>query len=179
MGMLAILRAGDYIYLYSAGGPSRLIVTRVHASDDTFDASNYETLDYGADNVWSASIRAPQSEKYSMMTASRNRKFGCMVYGSVYYSNHFNNYIVTCNVYMIAANMYVSDSPRGPWSEDLRLLRGRTGYGRMVHPMYSTEEALRRSTSAKDRTLPLAEHNNELVDHTWYRNLCHQTWPSN
>ena len=137
MGMLAILRAGDYIYIYSAGGPSRLIVTRVHASDDVFDVSNYETLEYATDNVWSNTIPGPKTKKYGMVTANRKRKFGCLVYGSIFYSNYFNKYIIICNIYFVATNMYVSDTPWGPWSEEYGLLRGWRGYGSMVHPMYS------------------------------------------
>ena len=136
MGMLAILRAGDYIYIYSAGGPSRLIVTRVLATDDVFDASQYETLELNT-NSWSRTIPMPSTKKYGMVTANRSRKFGCLVYGSVFYSNYLNKYVIICNIYMVATNMYTSDTPWGPWSEEYGLLRGWRGYGSMVHPMYS------------------------------------------
>jgi len=137
MGTVAILRAEDYIYLYSAGGPSRLIITRVPATDDVFDASKYESLEYGTADVWAASIPEASNLKYGMATANHNGEFGCLVYGSVFYSNYFNKYVIICNIHMAATNMYISDTPYGPWSEEYGLLRGWTGYGSMVHPMYS------------------------------------------
>ena len=141
MGILAILRDGGYIYIYSAGGPSRLIVTRVLASAYAiFDASQYQSLEYGSDNVWSNTIPSANTTQYGMTTKQKNSKFSCLNYGSIFYSNYFNKYIIICNIYMVATNMYVSDTPWGPWSSEYGLLRGWRGYGSMVHPWASSGE---------------------------------------
>lgn len=137
MGMLAILRAGDYIYIYSEGGPSRLLVTRVRANEDVLDISKYETLEFNTTNHWTSEIPQKSTEKYGMTTKSAGGEFGCAVYGSVFYSNYFEKYVILCNIYEDATNMFVSDTPYGPWSEEYGLLRGRYGYGSMAHPHYS------------------------------------------
>lgn len=136
LGHLAILRDGEYIYTYTEGGPSRLIVTRVPTSK-VFDASSYESLVHGTNDTWDLAIPTTTDSKYGMMTANSSGAFGCAVYGSVFYNNYFNKYVIICNIFMSATNMYVSDTPFGPWSEEYALLRGWTGYGSMVHLMYS------------------------------------------
>jgi hypothetical protein len=138
LGLLAILRDGDYIYIYSEGGPSRLTVTRVPANADAvFDPTHYETLLHDSLDTWEPAIPTFLDTKYGMSTANTDGIFGCSVYGSVFYSNYFNKYVIICNIYMDATNMYVSDTPYGPWSEEYNLLSGWNGYGSMVHPMYS------------------------------------------
>lgn len=137
MGMLAILRDDQYIYIYSAGGPSRLIVTRVSANEDVFDRHKYETLKYNID-VWEKTIPKRSTKKHGMATMN-NRKFSCLVYGSVFYNNYLRKYVIVCNIYMVATNMYTSDTPWGPWSEEYGLLRGWKGYGSMVHPWASPD----------------------------------------
>ncbi len=136
MGLLAILRDEDYIYLYTVGGPSNLVVTRVAATEDIFDASNYESLLIGT-TTWSTGIPSVSDSIYGMETANESGQFGCSVYGSVFYSNYFNKYVIICNIFMTSTNMYTSDTPYGPWSEEYGLLSGWTGYGSMTHPMYS------------------------------------------
>ena len=135
MGLLAILRDGDYIYLYTEGGPSRLVVTRVNVNDDIFDASNYQSLLMGTTD-WIPGLPSTSDSQYGMTTANPSGQFGCSVYGSVFYSNYFNKYVIICNIY-IATNMYTSDTPYGPWGEEYGLLSGWVGYGSMAHPMYS------------------------------------------
>ena len=136
MGLLAILRDKNYIYLYTQGGPSRLLVTRVPATDDVFDASNYESLLMGT-STWQTGIPSTSDSKYGMTTANKSGQFGCSVYGSAFYSNYFNKYVIICNIFMTSTNMYTSDTPYGPWSEEYGLLSGWIGYGSMAHPMYS------------------------------------------
>ena len=136
MGMLAILRADNYIYIYSQGGPSQLLVTRVIASDDVFDIANYESLEYGT-NSWSSAIPDRNTTLYGMINANPDGQFGCSVYGSVFFNNHLGKYLIICNIDMSWTNMYTSDTPWGPWSEEYGLLHGWTGYGSMAHPEYS------------------------------------------
>jgi hypothetical protein len=136
MGLLAILRDGNYIYLYTEGGPSRLLVTRVPADASVFDASKYESLNFGNDS-WTSAIPTASDSKYGMTTSDKSNQFACAVYGSVFYSNYLNKYVIICNIFMSCTNMYTSDTPYGPWSEKYGLLSGWTGYGSMAHPMYS------------------------------------------
>ena len=138
MGLLAILRDEDYIYLYTEGGPSRVVVTRVPATDDVFDASKYESLLVGTTD-WETGIPSTTDTQYGMTTANESGQFGCSVYGSVFFSNYFNKYVIICNIFMTSTNMYISDTPYGPWSEEYGLLSGWTGYGSMAHPMYSPD----------------------------------------
>ena len=137
LGMLAILRAGDFIYIYSVGGPSKLLVTRVNASDDVFDKDKYQSLEYNTTNTWTGGIPQPNTTEYGMVVHTLSGEFGCMVYGSVFYSNYFNKYIILCNAYMVATNMFTSDTPYGPWSDEYGLLRDFDGYGSMAHPSFS------------------------------------------
>ena len=52
LGLLATLRDGDYIYTYSIGGSSNLIIGRVPASDSVFDLSQYTFLQAGTSDIW-------------------------------------------------------------------------------------------------------------------------------
>ncbi|ETN45660.1 uncharacterized protein HMPREF1541_09493 [Cyphellophora europaea CBS 101466] len=137
MGLLAIMRDGDYIYIYSMGGPSKITVSRVHASDDVFDSTKYESLEYGSATEWSAGIPGKTDDKYGMTTANPGGQFGCSVYGSAFYNNYLKKYTIICNVYMSFTNMYTSDTPYGPWSVEYPLLSGWNGYGSHAHPEYS------------------------------------------
>ncbi|KAB2573485.1 hypothetical protein DBV05_g7895 [Lasiodiplodia theobromae] len=104
MGLLAILRDGNHIYSYSMGGPSGIMVSRVAASDDALEAAKYEFLVAGESDssMWKipGSIPAPPSAEYGMQTANSNGKFGCNVYGSVFYSNYLRKYVIICTAYM-------------------------------------------------------------------------------
>ena len=136
LGLVAILRDGNYIYIYSEAGPSKLTVTRVPADDRVFDASKYESLVFGTANTWQAGIPLKTDNKYGMQTANGGGQFGCAVYGSAFYSAYLKKYVIVCNIYMTYTNMYTSDTPYGPWSAEYGLLSGWHGYGSMAHPEY-------------------------------------------
>ncbi|KAK0647941.1 hypothetical protein DIS24_g7232 [Lasiodiplodia hormozganensis] len=142
MGHLAILRDGDYIYSYSMGGPSGIMVSRVAASDDALDAAKYEFLVARRSDspTWKTpgTVPAPTSTEYGMQTANADGTFGCNVYGSVFYSNYLRKYVIICTAYMHFTNIYVADQPWGPWSAEYGLLEGwGAGYGSHAHPEYS------------------------------------------
>lgn len=142
LGLLAILAADDYIYIYSTGGPSKLIVGRVPANDDVFDASKYSLLEADG-TTWSTptgGIPETSFTTYAMKTANSSGQFGCDVYGSVFYSAYLQKYVMICTAYEWFVNMYVSATPEGPWSEEYGLLQGwRPGYGSHAHPEFSTD----------------------------------------
>ncbi|KAK8247637.1 hypothetical protein HDK77DRAFT_481127 [Phyllosticta capitalensis] len=140
MGLLSILRDGDYIYSYSMGGPTGIVVGRVKAGDDAFDATKYQFLQANDFATWGTpgSIPPGSTTTYGMKTAESSGKFACNVYGSVFYSNYFQKYVMICTIYMSFTNMYVADNPWGPWSSQYGLLSGwGAGYGSHAHPEYS------------------------------------------
>lgn len=142
LGLLAILRDGDHVYSYSVGGPTGIVVGRVRAADDAFAASNYEFLSSADYTAWHApgAIPAPETTECGMRTEKPGGKFGCNVYGSVFYSNYLRNYVMICTIYMSFTNMYVAEKPWGPWSAEYGLLSGwGQGYGSHAHPEYSPD----------------------------------------
>ncbi|KAK7520869.1 uncharacterized protein IWZ02DRAFT_433285 [Phyllosticta citriasiana] len=140
MGLLSILRDGDYIYSYSMGGPTGIVVGRVKAGDDAFDATKYQFLQANDFTNWGTPGTIPpgSTTQFGMKTAEGSGKFACNVYGSVFYSNYFQKYVMICTIYMSFTNMYVADNPWGPWSSQYSLLSGwGAGYGSHAHPEYS------------------------------------------
>jgi hypothetical protein len=137
MGLLAILRNADYIYIYSLGGPSKLVVSRVPATDDVFDITKYESLEFNSNDTWSAGVPTMSDTKFGMSTANLDGQFGCAVYGSVFYNNFLKKYTIICNTMMTFTNMYTSDTPYGPWSEEYPLLELSGSYGSHAHPHFS------------------------------------------
>ncbi|KAJ6458617.1 hypothetical protein C8R47DRAFT_145914 [Mycena vitilis] len=141
LGLLAILRDGDFIYTYSIGGPSGILVGRVAASDAVFTASAYEFLVAGSTTDWNTppSIPNAATTAYGMTTANPGGKFSCSVYGSVFFNAYLNQYVMICTAFENFTNMYVSPTPFGPWSAEYGLLSGwGLGYGSMAHPEFST-----------------------------------------
>jgi hypothetical protein len=142
LGLVAILRVDNYVYIYSSGGLTALIVGRVTASDDVFDASKYSFLETDG-KTWSTpatGIPDASSTTYGMTTANTSGQFGCNVYGSVFYSAYLQKYVIICTAFESFTNMYVSASPEGPWSAEYQLLKGwGPGYGSMAHPEFSTD----------------------------------------
>ena len=106
LGLVAIRRDANYIYIYSQAGPSKLTVTRIPADDSVFDSTKYESLLYGTTN-WAQGISLESDTKYGMSTANSGGQFGCGVYGSTFYSSYLNKYVIICNVYMSFTNIYV------------------------------------------------------------------------
>ncbi|KAJ9618793.1 hypothetical protein H2204_012925 [Knufia peltigerae] len=142
LGLLAILRDGDYVYIYSEGGPSNTIVGRVAASDDVFDADNYEFLQFGTNDTWVPGIPSKDTQAVGMTTASRQGHFACGVYGSVVFNNYLNKYMILCGQWLVAVYIYTSDTPWGPWSEQYLLMNGGIAggsYGQMIHTEYSPD----------------------------------------
>jgi hypothetical protein len=143
MGLLAILRADNYIYTYSIGGPSNVIVGRVPANDSAFSASSYEFLAHGSSTIWTSGIPNSKTTTLGATTASDSGQFGCASYGSVFYSNYFNKYLILCNIYLNYVDMYTSDAPYGPWSAEYQLMNSGSdqrvagSYGSMVHVEYA------------------------------------------
>lgn len=143
LGLLAIMRHGEYVYTYSIGGPSNIIVGRVKADDSVFDASQHEFLSHGSTSDWVSGVPNPNTTSVGATTANTSGQFGCGVYGSAFYSNYLQQFVIICGIYMNYVNMYISDTPYGPWSEEYSLLDGSTNshasgnYGPMVHKMYS------------------------------------------
>jgi len=87
LGLLAIIRQGDYVYVYTKGGPTNIVVGRVRSSDDVFDSSKYEFLEASDYKTWSnppadGGVPAADSMSYGMKTANPGGKFGCDIYGS-------------------------------------------------------------------------------------------------
>jgi len=144
LGLLAVMRQGAYIYVYAKGGPTNIVVGRVRASDDVFDSSKYKFLEASDYQTWSnpaadGGVPTADSMVYGMKTANPGGKFGCDVYGSVFYNKYLNRYVIICSIYMSFVNMYISETPFGPWSAEYSLLSGWHGYGSMVHMEYSTD----------------------------------------
>lgn len=141
LGLLAILRDGHYIYIYSTGGPSGTTVGRVHASvDAVLDADRYEFLKYGTNDTWIAGIPTNTTTKVGATMPRSSKELGCGVWGSVIYSNYLNKYVMLCDRFVTAVLMHVSDTPWGPWSPQYEIVAGGnlTGsYGPMIHQAYS------------------------------------------
>lgn len=141
LGLLAILRDGNYIYTYSIGGASNVIVGRVPADDSVFDTSKHEFLQHGTD-VWKTGIPSNADKSVGATTANPSGQFGCAVYGSVYFNTYLQKYVMLCSIYMSHVNMYTSATPYGPWSEEYSITTsGQDGllagsYGAHAHPSY-------------------------------------------
>lgn len=142
LGLLAILRADSYIYTYSIGGPSNVIIGRVQADDSVFDSTKYEFLQHGTTNTWLNGIPSTSTTNIGATTANSGGQFGCSVYGSVFYNDYLEMYIILCNIYMSFVKMYISNTPDGPWSAEYAVTSsGNDGllagsYGSMSHPEY-------------------------------------------
>lgn len=133
LGLNGIINAEGYIYIYSAGGPTKMMVTRVPADDSVFDATKYESLTLN--QTWVNGIAQNTDNMYGMQ--SSDTQFACGTYGSAFYSNYFNQYVLICNIFELFTHMYVSDTPYGPFTGPYELLSGVDGYGSMAHPSYS------------------------------------------
>jgi hypothetical protein len=142
LGLQGILRDGDYIYTYSMGGPSLIIVGRVPADDSVFDATKHEFLAYGSNTTWVPGIPTHTTKTIGATTADSSGQFGCGSYGSVFYSEYLEKYVMVCGIDLSWVNMYLSPTPYGPWSAEYGLLSHTTdahvlgSYGPMVHPEY-------------------------------------------
>ncbi|KAK4937733.1 hypothetical protein LTR10_021678 [Elasticomyces elasticus] len=142
LGLLAILSDGGYIYTYTIGGPTNLIIGRVAASDDVFDASQYRFLAAGTDDTWIPGIPSSTDTSVAATTANTSGSFGCGNYGSVFFNSYLNKYVILCDIFMSFVNMYVADNPWGPWSAEYSIQSGgmiEGSYGSMAHPEYAVD----------------------------------------
>lgn len=140
LGLLAILRVDDYIYVYSGGGPSHTTVGRVNASDDVFDADKYEFLKFGTNDTWISGIPSNTTKEVGAMIENNEEADLCGVWGSVVYNNYLNKYIMLCGHYSETVDMYTSNTPWGPWRGSYQIAGGGNfsgSYGMMMHPEYS------------------------------------------
>ncbi|KAK5452068.1 hypothetical protein LTS15_007791 [Exophiala xenobiotica] len=140
IGLLAILRVDDYIYVYSGGGPSHTTVGRVNASDDVFDADKYEFLKFGTNDTWISGIPSNATKDIGAMIEDDEEADLCGVWGSVVYNNYLNKYLMLCGHYSETVDMYTSDTPWGPWRGSYQIAAGGNfsgSYGMMMHPEYS------------------------------------------
>ncbi|KAF2153582.1 hypothetical protein K461DRAFT_278392 [Myriangium duriaei CBS 260.36] len=145
LGLLSIMREGDYIYNYNVdGGAGNVMVGRVKASDAAFDRTQYEYLTYASSNtskpVWKKGIPTiAGASAFGMTTAEANGRFACQHYGDVYFNNYFERYMLLCNCFNDYTLFYLASNPWGPWSQGYLLLMppNRLGYGVNAHPSYS------------------------------------------
>lgn len=147
LGLLAILRDASYVYTYSIGGPSKVIVGRVAANDSIFDESKHEFLQHGSNGTWVKGIPSSNTTDLGATTANVDGQFGCSVYGSVFFNTYLQKYVMLCSIFMSYVNMYTSDTPYGPWSAEYSIAS--TGdssgllaqsYGAHAHPEYSSAD---------------------------------------
>lgn len=144
LGLLAILRDGDYIYSYSMGGLSKIIVGRVLA-DHVFEAAQYEFLSLDSDSDWVSGIPEASTTSIGATTSKSDGQFGCAGYGSVFFSDYFQQYVIVCSIDLMYVSMYLSRTPYGPWSDEYQLLSATTdahvlgSYGSMVHPEFPVD----------------------------------------
>ncbi|PNS15724.1 hypothetical protein CAC42_4176 [Sphaceloma murrayae] len=139
VGLIGIMRDGEYIYSYSSGGPSNVVVGRVRANDDVFSPSAYEFLRF-KEQTWerTGGIISADARDYGARTANAGGRFGCAVYGSVFWSDAWGKYVLLCNIFMHFTKMHVADKPEGPWSAEYPILGGVLGYGSHAHPEFGT-----------------------------------------
>lgn len=145
LGLVAILRDKGYIYTYSIGGPTNLIVGRSPADDCVFNTSQHTFLALNStvnSPIWLSGIPEPSTTHVGATTANPSQSFGCDVYGSVFYNSYLRQYLLICSIYTTFVNMYTSPTPWGPWSSEYELMNGHEdpriagSYGTMVHEMY-------------------------------------------
>lgn len=131
IGLLAILPAEGYIYSYTVSGQN-VLVGRVGPSsaDAAFSASNYEFLSSDG-KTWVPGIPSTAEAGNFNMVTSNPGGWGCAVYGSVMYSNYFQQYMLFCDADELFFNFYTSDTPYGPWGEQYQILKDVPGYGSM------------------------------------------------
>ncbi|KAG4436532.1 hypothetical protein IFR05_007970 [Cadophora sp. M221] len=128
VGIMTILNAEGYIYTYSNGGPSGLIIGRSKLGN-AFDATKYEFLK--TTGKWVPGI--PKSNDMSYGVQGNVHSDG---QGSIMYSNYFRKYMLFTGAYGYYMNFYTSDTPYGPWSGQYGVA-GQVGYGVNVHLEFS------------------------------------------
>jgi hypothetical protein len=75
--------------------------------------------------------------------ANPGGQFGCCAYGSVFYSDDREQYVIICDIYENFVNMYTTSTAYSPWSAEYGLTNSNRdayvagSYGSMVHTEYS------------------------------------------
>ncbi len=108
VGWMTILNAEGYIYTYSNGGATGIVVGRAKLAD-AFDATKYEFLK--VDGTWSIGIPLLSDMSYGVQGAIHSDG-----QGSIMYNSYFKKYMLFTNAYEQFMNFYASDTPYGPWS---------------------------------------------------------------
>lgn len=143
MGLLGVMRVGNYIYNYHVATEYQVIVGRVPANMSAFDADAYEYLTHESalsdDPVWVPGVPLQaDAASYGMKANSSNSNFVCQTYGSIFFNNYFKRYMMFCSLDLLWGYFYLAENPWGPWSEPYTIINeGLTGYGLEVHPSYS------------------------------------------
>lgn len=146
LGLGGILRVGEYIYTYSLGVPSNVIVGRVRADDSVFSNASHEFLLHNSNSTWISGVLTPLAKNIGATTANKNGQFGCGLYGSVMYNSHLDRYIMLCGAWESWVMMYVSETPWGPWSAEYLLMDYQHdewvegSWGPMLRPEYGDGE---------------------------------------
>ena len=133
VGLMTVLKAEGYVYVYSQGGssPAGVVCGRAKISS-AFDASAYEFQK--TNGTWVQGIPMANDTSYGMSRAGGVIHSDNM--GSIMWSNYFLKYMMFVCAYENDINFYLSDTPYGPWSEEYGLLHA-LGYAVGVHPQWS------------------------------------------
>ncbi|KAK0105074.1 hypothetical protein ONS96_004477 [Cadophora gregata f. sp. sojae] len=124
VGLMTVLKAEGYVYVYSNGASSNFVVGRVKLRD-AFDATKYEFLKKTGN--WVTGIPKANDTSYGVQGH---------VMSNGQYSNYLKKYILFTGAYGYYMNFYTSDTPYGPWSGRY-ILTIQCGYGINVHPEFS------------------------------------------
>ncbi|CZT07316.1 uncharacterized protein RCO7_07303 [Rhynchosporium graminicola] len=139
MGLMTIINAEGYIYTYSNGGITGIIVGRAKVAD-AVDTSKYEFLRH--DGNWVQGIPKSNDVGYGIKTIGQEQaKIHSDGQGSIMFNKHLNKYMLFTCMFGHATSFYMSDTPYGPWTPEYRLL-DEPGYGINVHPSMSEDHRI-------------------------------------
>ncbi|PVH75686.1 hypothetical protein DL98DRAFT_316304 [Cadophora sp. DSE1049] len=128
VGLMTVLKAEGYIYVYSNGEPENFVVGRAKLSN-AFDATKYQFLK--KTETWVTGIPKANDTSYGIQGYVRSSG-----QGSIMYSNYLKKYLLFTGAYGYYMNFYTSDTPYGPWSGRY-ILTVECGYEINVHPQFS------------------------------------------
>ncbi|CAL3964017.1 unnamed protein product [Diplocarpon coronariae] len=137
VGLMTITRADGYIYTYSNGGPTGIVIGRAKLNE-AFDASKYEFM--RTDGQWVVGIPQQDDGGYGIQTTGQEQgKIHSDGQGSIMYNRYLEKWMLFTCMYGWSANFYLSNTPYGPWSTQYTLLGETEGYGINVHPSMSED----------------------------------------
>ncbi|KAF8852570.1 hypothetical protein BDZ45DRAFT_749457 [Acephala macrosclerotiorum] len=148
VGIMTVMNAEGYIYTYTNGGPTGIIVGRALVAD-AFDINAYEFL--RLDNLWIKGVpnKLEASLEYGVQGIVHSDG-----QGSIMWSNYFEKYILFTSSYGSTMMFSASDTPYGPWT-GLYELENIPGYGVNVHPFWSPD--------GSHKTLYLSSGQNNII----------------